>query len=72
MNTTPKRWPEFDGWDKKAEAIETLAKAVGAHVYCSQKYKYLNIEIRKQSATKEQFLALQVAADMIEQLTDQD
>ena len=72
MHTKSKRWPKFEGWDEKAEAIETLAEAVGAHVYCSQKYKYLNIEIRKQSASKEQFLALQVVAEMIEQVTDQD
>lgn len=72
MNTIPKRWPQFDGWDEKAEAIETLAEAVGAHAYCSQKYKYLNVEVRQQSASKEQFLALQVVAELIEQATDQD
>jgi len=25
------RWPEFAGWDEKAEAIETLAQACGAY-----------------------------------------
>jgi hypothetical protein len=67
-----KRWPAFEGWDEKAEAIETLAKACGAHAYCSQKYRYLNVELHQRSATKEQFLALHEIADMIEKLTDQD
>jgi len=72
MNITTKRWPEFDGWDEKAEAVETLAKAVGAHAYCSQKYRHLNIEVRRQDSTREQHVALEEVASMIEALTDLD
>jgi hypothetical protein len=70
MNSQRKRWPEFEGWDEKAEAIETLATVLGAHAYCSQKYQYLNVEIRRQDCTREQHLALEEVASMIEALTD--
>ncbi|MHA3915820.1 hypothetical protein [Halovulum sp. GXIMD14793] len=66
-----KRWPQYDGWDELAEAIETLAKTCGAHAYCSQKYRYLNIELHRRDATREQFIALHKFADLIETLTDQ-
>jgi hypothetical protein len=72
MDTTTKRWPEFDGWDEKAEAIETLAKAVGAHAYCSQKYQHLNVEIRRKDCKRGQHIALEEVASMIEALTDLD
>ncbi len=65
-----KRWPEFEGWDEKAVAIETLAQACGAHVYCSQKYQYLNVEIQRKSSSPDQTKALYEMADMIEKLTD--
>ena len=71
-SATRKRWPEFDGWDEKADAIETLARACGAHAYCSQKYRYLNIELRRGTATQEQYYTLHEIADLIETLTDQD
>ena len=70
--TAKKRWPQFCGWDEKATAIETLAKTCGAHAYCSQKYKYLNVELHKKKSSGADFLALQQMAEMIEQTTDQD
>ncbi|WP_299289068.1 hypothetical protein [uncultured Tateyamaria sp.] len=65
-----RRWPEFHGWDEKAEAIEILAQACGAYVYCSQKHKYLNVEVQRKASTPAQTKALYVLADLIEQLTD--
>lgn len=67
-----RRWPEFPEWDEKASAMEALAAACGAHAYCSQKYRYLNIELRRGTATQEQYYALHEIADLIEMLTDQD
>ena len=67
-----KRWPQFEGWDEKALAIETLAQACGAHVYCAQKYQYLAVEIQRRASTPEQMQALHEVADMIETLTDYD
>lgn len=69
--TSEKRWPEFEGWDEKAVAIETLAQACGASVYCSQKYQYLNVEIQRHAGLAHQTTALHSIADMIERLTDQ-
>lgn len=66
------RWPEFKGWDEKADAIETLAQACGAYAYCSQKYQYLNIELHQREASSTQFAALHQMADMIELITDQE
>ena len=69
---TKKRWPEFNGWDEKAIAIETLADACGAYAYCSQKYQYLNIELHIRDSNRRHFLALQELADLIELATDQE
>lgn len=70
--TFEKRWPQFEGWDEKAVAIETLAEACGAGVYCSQKYRYLNVEIQKRACLSGQTKALHEMADMIEKLTDRE
>lgn len=67
-----RRWPQFDGWDEKATAIEALARACGAHVYCAQKYQYLEVEIQTPARTPELTKALFEIADMIEELTDRE
>lgn len=67
-----RRWPEFAGWDEKAEAIETLALACGAYAYCSQKYQHLNVELQQRDSTRTQMAALHEMADMIEKLTDRE
>ena len=67
-----KRWPQFKGWDEKAIAIETLAQACGAYAYCSQKHKYLNVELHKKDASGPELKALHEVIEMIETLTDQD
>lgn len=67
-----KRWPQFEGWDEKAIAIETLAQACGAYAYCSQKHEYLSVELQKKNASRAQFVALHEVIEMIETLTDQD
>jgi len=47
------RWPDKPGWDEMATAIEVLAAACGAEVFCSQKYEYLRVEIQKSADTVE-------------------
>ncbi|GFE64361.1 helix-turn-helix domain-containing protein [Litoreibacter roseus] len=68
--STDMRWPKFDGWDEMASAIETLAQACGAQVYCSQKYQYLNVEVQKRANSPEKTKALHIIADIVEKLTD--
>ncbi|MFK7763028.1 MAG: hypothetical protein AB8B62_07185 [Roseobacter sp.] len=69
-NMSEKRWPQLDRWHEKAVAIETLAQACGAYVYCSKKHQSLNAEIQRKSSSPEQTKALCEIADMIEKLTD--
>lgn len=64
------RWPDRAGWDDMASAVEILAKACEARVYCAQKYEYLNIEVQQQASTATQTKALHVFIELIEQASD--
>jgi hypothetical protein len=64
------RWPDKSGWDEMATAVEVLAAACGAEVFCSQKYEHLRVEIQKSSNTVEQSKALDVLVELVEQASD--
>jgi hypothetical protein len=70
--TTNQRWPDRDGWDDMANAIEVLAQTCGAYVYFAQKYEYLSVEIQRPARTPEQTKALHVLIEVIEQASDQE
>jgi len=72
LNMTKQRWPDRADWDDMANAVETLAHACGAQVYCVQKYEYLKVEIQGPASTPEQTDALHVLAELIEQASDQE
>ena len=65
-----RRWPDRRGWDELANTVETLAKSCGAHVYCAQKYEYLNVEMQQRASTPEETKALYVLIGLIEQASD--
>ena len=70
--TPSTRWPRFEGWDGMAEAVETLAEACGAKVFCSQKYGHLRVEFQRPASQPRQMRALHLVAELIEQASDRD
>ena len=69
---TGPRWPDKSGWDEMAAAVEVLAAACGAKVFCSQKYEYLRVEIQQSAGTAEQSKALDVLAEIVEQASNRE
>ena len=53
-------------WDALTEAMETMAKAVGAHAVLKDKYGSLCVEFPQLPASDEHTKALYVFADLIE------
>jgi len=65
------RWPDHDGWDAMADAIETLANACGSQAQCTNiNDTFLRVALIGNAATKAQINALQVMADLIEERSD--
>jgi hypothetical protein len=64
------RWPDRQGWDEMANAIEALAESCGASVVCGQKYQYLSIEMLEPARHPNHTSALHVIIELIEQASE--
>jgi hypothetical protein len=56
--------------DELVEAMEVMARAVGAHAICKLKFDRIRVEFPKLPKNDEQTKALYVFADLVEKAAD--